>query len=500
VTESIDSGRSTRRELLQAGVALGAGAAAASPLMSMTNAVAAAKQCYGKLDDIEHFVIFMQENRSFDQYFGTFPGVVGFDDKENRQAFSQPGYTGAGSVDGKLLPFHLDGKKPVGQCLADPTHNWAPQHLSRNGGKNNMFYESHANPQYDGDAAPGVMGYYKQQDIELHWKLAQKYTLCDHYHCSVLGPTQPNRSYAISASIGENGQGGGPVLATHFDGGGFVGDFSWPTYPEKLYDKGISWKSYTQALGQFDNIFTCFSAYKNNPALNALGIQPTYPDDFDSDLAANDLPQVSFIQISFFQSEHPAGSPAAGAYGISQVMQKIWAHPKIWKKTAVILNYDENGGFFDHVAPPVPPPGTPGEFLTVDPLPAEANGIAGPVGLGFRVPCTVVSPWSKGGLVSSDTFDHTSVLRMLETRFGVKIPNLSNWRRKNTADLTQAFNFKAKPDYSVPKLPATSIDSPLITTDECASGDPPPYPVPAKTKIPKQDKLKGKVKRPSGPC
>jgi len=493
--------RTTRRELLQTGAVLGAGAMAAGPLLApMTNAVAAAKKCQGKLDDIEHFVIFMQENRSFDQYFGTFPGVIGFDDMKNRQAFGQPGYTGTGSVDGKLFPFHFDGQQPVGQCVADPTHNWAPQHISRNGGKNNMFYSSHADPQYDGDAAPGVMGYYKQQDIALHWKLAQQYTLCDRYHCSVLGPTQPNRSYAISASIGEDGTGGGPTLTTKFDGSGFIGDFTWPTYPEKLSDKGITWKSYTQQLGQFDNIFTCFSAYKNDPALNALGIQPTYPDDFVTDLAANDLPQVSFVQINFFQSEHAAGSPAAGAYGISQVLQNIWKYPKTWKKTAIILNYDENGGFFDHVAPPVPPAGTPGEFLTVNPLPAEAGGIAGPVGLGFRVPCLVISPWSKGGLIDSNTYDHTSVLRMLETRFNVKIPNLSKWRRKNTADLTEAFNFKAKPDFSVPKLPATSITSPLTTTQECDGQQPPPYPVPATTKIPKQEKLKGKVKRPSGPC
>ena len=167
----------------------------------------------------------------------------------------------------------------------------------------------------------------------------------------------------------------------------------------------------------------------------------------------------------------------------------------------MIINYDENGGFFDHVAPPVPKNGTAGEFLSLPDLPAEAGGIRGPIGLGFRVPCMVVSPWSKGGLISSETFDHTSVLRLLETRYGVKVPNLTKWRRKNTADLVEAFNFAAKPDFSVPSLPPTSITSPLTTTGECAGGtSPPPYPVPAKTAIPKQQKLRGKVKRPSGPC
>jgi phospholipase C len=501
VTDSIGSGRSTRRQLLQTGAALGAGAAAAVPLLSLgTNAVAAANRCRGKLDDIEHFVILMQENRSFDQYFGTFPGAIGFDDSKNRQAFRQPGYTGTGSVNGELLPFQFDGSQPVGQCVSDPTHDWPPQHESRNGGRNNQFYSSHAPAQYDGPAAPGVMGYYRKSDIPLHWRLAKAYTLCDRYFCSVLGPTQPNRCYAISAWLGQDGQNGGPSLHTNFDGSGFVGEFSWETMPERLSDKGVSWKSYTQAFGQFDNVFTCFSRFKNDPALNALGIKPVYPDDFVADLDSGNLPQVSFIQLSFAQSEHAAYPPAAGEFGISGVLNAIWGNKKTWRKTAVIINYDENGGFFDHVAPPVPKEGTAGEYLSMAELPADAGGIRGPVGLGYRVPCIVVSPWSKGGLITSKTFDHTSVLRLLETRYNVDVPNLTKWRRKNTNDLVEAFDFASKPDFSVPALPPTSITSPLVTTEECAETAPPPYPVPASTAIPRQDKLRRKVKRPSGPC
>lgn len=465
-----------------------------------TTAVAAAKRCRGKLDDIEHFVILMQENRSFDQFFGTFPGVVGFDDQRNRQAFSQPGYTGTGSQKGELLPFHFNGAEPIGQCVPDPTHDWIPQHQSRNRGRNNQFYNSHAAPQYDGAAAPGVMGYYRQSDIPVHWQIAKQYTLCDHYHCSVLGPTQPNRSYAISAWLGQDGQGGGPVLETVFNSEGFIGDFTWKTMPERLSNKGITWKSYTQPGGQFDNIFTCFSSFKNDPALNALGIKPVYPDDFVDDIDSGNLPQVSFIQVSFNESEHAAFPPALGEFAMSGVLNAIWSRPELWRKTAVIINYDENGGFFDHVAPPIPKKGTAGEYLTMADLPAVAGGIRGPVGLGFRVPCMVVSPWSRGGLISSKTFDHTSVLRMLETRFGVRVPNLSKWRRRNTEDLSEAFNFAAKPDFSVPHLPPTSDTSPLVTTGQCAEFAPPPYPVPSKTGIPRQQKLTRKVRRPSGPC
>ena len=106
----------------------------------------------------------------------------------------------------------------------------------------------------------------------------------------------------------------------------------------------------------------------------------------------------------------------------------------------MFVAYDENGGFFDHVPPPTAPPGTGGEWLTASPLPSEASGVAGPIGLGFRVPCLVVSPFSRGGLVCSDVFDHTSLLRFLETRFGVAVPNLSAWRRETVGDLTSTLN------------------------------------------------------------
>jgi phospholipase C len=127
------------------------------------------------------------------------------------------------------------------------------------------------------------------------------------------------------------------------------------------------------------------------------------------------------------------------------VLAALWSNPQLWAKTAFVLNYDENDGLFDHVAPPTAPPGTPHEY--VGDL---------PVGLGFRVPCLVISPFSRGGYVCGDTFDHTSTLRLLEARFGVEVAGLSAWRRAATGDLTTAFGFGEPARLDVPGLPETS--------------------------------------------
>jgi phospholipase C len=143
------------------------------------------------------------------------------------------------------------------------------------------------------------------------------------------------------------------------------------------------------------------------------------------------------------QCEHPDYMPADGAAFIAGKIDAIAANPDVWAKTAFILNYDENDGIFDHVAPIVPPEGTPQEFI---------QGV--PIGSGFRVPCIVVSPWTAGGWVCSQPFDHSSVLQLIETVTGVRETNLSDWRRNTFGDLTSVFRFggtKAAP----PEMPDT---------------------------------------------
>ncbi|MFL5824500.1 MAG: phospholipase C [Solirubrobacteraceae bacterium] len=469
----------TRRDALRnaglAGIGLTAAGAGIDALLARA---AEAASGHGKLGDIKHVVILIQENRSFDHYFGTLSGVRGFGDKRNRSAFFQ-------KANGKTIhPFHLKT-----DCLHDLTHNWGPQHKSWNHGHMNHFLAAHEANDPSG-VPPETMGYYKRSDLPFYYALADAYTICDGYHCSVIGPTDPNRLISLSGTLDPAGTHGGPLLETLVSTRAqLAGKFTWPTMPERLSAHGVSWKQYTAGgAGIFDNVLPYFKAYQNqSKEPYQRGVKPVYPDDFLTDLEKNRLPQVSWLLSSVADSEHPDFSgPQNGASVARDVFEAIVAHPKIWQHTALFITWDENGGFFDHVPPPTPPKGTKGEFLTVSKLPAAAEGIRGPIGLGFRVPMLVVSPFSRGGLVCSDTFDHTSTLRFLETRFGVKVPNLSRWRRKHTGDLTSAFNFAARPRFGKPRLPKAP-------DTKCSS-----FGTPGNTGGPFPRQESGKRRRPSG--
>jgi phospholipase C len=504
----------TRREVLRAGAAAGAvvGLERVSHMKIIERAVAAAPAtaCH-KLSDIEHVVIFINENRSFDHYFGGYKGVRGFADSHGSSVFAQsyPGAAGA-PYGGRLLPFHFDTALPHnGECVNDISHEWAAQHKVWNGGAMDKWVEVHLaeNGQRDG---PNTMGYYQRSDLPFYHALADAFTLCDGYYCSLIGPTDPNRLYSMTATIDPDGKAGGPLLETLVtQRPSKRGAFSWTTYPEQLETGGISWKIYATPDGNAgDNILPYFQQYNSNATLAAKALGPSFPAEFQADCAAGTLPQVSWVLGSLVDSEHPPAPVTYGEAVVAQVLDAITSNPAVWAKTALFVTYDENGGFFDHVAPPVAPPGTPGEYLTIDPLPAIAGGIRGPIGLGFRVPTLVVSPFSRGGFVCSDTFDHTSLLRFLETRFGPEVPNLSTWRRSVTGDLTSAFNF-AHPDTSVPSLPTPSRADPRVLASDCptqapdagSSGFPTvvgyTLPPPPQT-LPGQDP--GTARRPSGLC
>src|SRR6185437_15346134 len=208
------------------------------------------------------------------------------------------------------------------------------------------------------------------------------------------------------------------------------------------------------------------------------------------------LPAVSWLIPADGFDEHPPAPPALGEWYTSQVLRILMSNKKVWAKTVVFLSYDENDGFFDHVPPPVPPAGTAGEYVTASPLPATAQGVAGPVGLGYRVPMLVISPFSRGGHVASEVADHTSQLRFLEERFGVKAPNISAWRRKHTGDLTSTLHMNTS-DKTVPKLPSTADDQEAnVMALGCTSlqidevdNHMPSYPVPTHQSMPTQERV-----------
>ena len=461
----------------------------------------------GKLTDIDHVVIMMLENRSFDHYFGTYKGVRGFNDQS--AAYNQPYPNNTSSAPtGVLLPYHLDTTTTNAACTHDITHDWVPQHQSWDSGKMDGFVTSRL--AINANDAVLAMGYYTRADLPFYYALADAFTLCDNYYCSVIGPTDPNRLYSMAASIDPDGKNGGPIVQTLVaTRASMIGKLTYTTMPEQLQARGISWKVYNAPdqnvlNGVYsDNVLPYFKNFQDPTSVlfkNAFG--PQFPTDFVADATTGNLPQVSWIIPSVVDSDHPPSPALFGEATVSAVVSALTANPAAWAKTALFITYDENGGFFDHVPPPTAPAGTPGEYLTAAPVPDPSlegsPAITGPIGLGFRVPMIIVSPFSRGGLISSDAFDHTSLLRFLETRFGAEVPNLSAWRRSAVGDMTTAFNFH-KVDTSVPSLPTPSTAG-AGTIAECAGnlvGFAPPQ-LPATQTMPTQEA--GSPVRPNGSC
>ncbi len=468
------------------------------------------------LGAIEHVIFLMHENRSFDHYFGTLGGVRGFDDRST--AFAQAWPDGRSST---LLPFHLNPATQHAECTYDLSHSWQAEHDSWNNGAMDRFVATHTSTAFEGPQ-DGVMtmGYYEQADLPFYYELAKQFTICDGYHCSVLGPTHPNRMLQMTGTLDPAGEAGGPILVTNTNKA-LEFTTSWTTMPEVLDSKGISWKVYNPYGHNYTpggglsmivckNVLMYFEQYSDPTSTrykNAFGYygpdviggftDSGGPNDFAKDVMNNELPAVSWLIPPDGYDEHPPAPPALGEWYTQQILDTLLANPTVWASTALFIMYDENDGFFDHVAPPTAPPGTPGEYITAASIPAGDGNVSGPIGLGVRVPMIVVSPFSTGGYVCHDTFDHTSQLRLLETLFGATVPNLSSWRRSVTGDLTAALPHTGAPNTTAPTLPVTSDNvhaKPILrecTASQILETNPQrrPYPihlVPRKQKAPTQ--------------
>ncbi|MGW6200547.1 phosphocholine-specific phospholipase C [Kribbella sp. NPDC055110] len=461
-----------------------AGGAAVSLLPPSLHTAMAQPVRRGGLRAIEHVIVLMQENRSFDHYYGALRGIRGYGDRQplrlrnGKSIFHQP-KTGGGEV----LPFSLRkaaadaGRKPddiqylgaLAHGFGDATQAWA-------GGWNDDWVQA---------KTAATMTYYDRRDIPLQYELAETFTICDAYHCSINGSTNPNRNYLWSGTVGyEPGTTQRAVTnaAYSYDHKGY----DWTAYPERLEQAGVSWQIYQEWDNFTDNAVEYFKTFKdighrileNVPggyrtteefydklfakteaertvALQqldaAVGKLPADEQDLfrkamyrsepeslvprlRADIKAGTLPKVSWLVPSAVDSEHPGSStPVGSANLIYDVLDAIASDPETWSKTVLLINFDENDGYFDHVPPPVAPQPPSGE---------GDDWYAGkPIGLGPRVPMTVVSPWTVGGHVNSQVFDHTSVLRFLELWTGVREPNISSWRRTVCGDLTSTFDF-----------------------------------------------------------
>src|SRR5947208_433598 len=295
-----------RRQFLQ--LAGGAGVMSAlSPSIARAASIPADRRT-GTLRDIDHVVVLMQENRSFDHYFGSLRGVRGFGDPRpvTLPSGKPVWYQSDGHTD--VLPFHPTADNLGMQFLQDLNHDWNGGHKAWNNGKYDQWVPA---------KTATTMAYLNRNDIPFHYALADAFTICDAYHCSFIGATDPNRYYMWTGYTGNDGQGGGPVLGNQEAG------YGWRTYPERLEQAGVSWKIYQDigdgldAAGSWgwisdayrgnygDNSLLYFNNYRNAKPGDPLydnartGTNAKQGDGFfdmlAADVKAGKLPQVSWI-------------------------------------------------------------------------------------------------------------------------------------------------------------------------------------------------------------
>ncbi|MBB4098654.1 phospholipase C [Sphingomonas kyeonggiensis] len=447
-----------------------------------------ANQRTGSIRDVEHIVIHMQENRSFDHYLGMLNGVRGFGDPRplrlpgGHSVWAQPSKQ---HPDGYVLPFHGDSRTTRSFKVdgADQSHR-ENMHIFNRGRYDRWGHT---------EALHNRMLHYTASDLPFYYALADAFTVCDAYHCSTMTQTYPNRLHLFSGCNGGGTVGGDPQMENYGEDETPSADmaedhrlrdgaYHWTTYAERLQAAGISWKVYQEYDNFGDNLLSVFPAFRPAAKDSELyrrgrswvsehktGADRKRSDGeqlveaFRRDVAAGTLPQVSWIVTAADLSEHPTAEPAKGEHVTAKLIEALVDHPEMFAKTVLILNYDEAGGFYDHAPPPIPPVGDYRGHSTV-PLDGETKDYASadaqapgkhPIGLGFRTPTILVSPWTRGGFVCSELFDHTSVLQFVEKRFGVREPNISAWRRSVCGDLTSAFDFTGSDRAAARKLPTT---------------------------------------------
>ncbi len=397
--------------------------------------------CTGDAIPIEHVVILMQENRSFDQYFGHLPGH-GQDDVD----VADPDVTNPAGGGGDPVPWHHETQ----YCVSDTDHGWTASHEQWNAGKNDGFATS--NVKAEDPTGARAMGYYEESDIPFYYELYSTFATSDRYFCSLLGPTYPNRMFlAAGTSFG--------IVTTTITK---LAPPGVPNVYRSLNDKGVSWKLYKSNLPSI-LLFPDFASEQEQVA------RTVDVSEFARDAADGTLPQVSFLDAGFSQEawvetdEHPPANVQLGQHFVWQQIMALVKSP-LWPKSALFLTYDEHGGLYDHVSPPAAcaPDDTP---------PAQDPGLGNFDRLGFRVPLAVVSPYARRHFVSHEVHSHTSILRFLQAKFG--LPALTR-RDANSDALLDLFDFGSPPNLDVPDFAEPDVDAAQIETCKAAFPTAPP--------------------------
>jgi phospholipase C len=366
---------------------------------------------------IEHIVLIMQENRSFDHYFGklTHGGVT-----VAPEGVTNPDPTGA-----MVSRFHLDT-----YCVEDTSHGWNPSHRQFNDGKNDGFVTSNS------PLGERAMGYYDETDLPVYYALARTFAISDAHFASVMGPTQPNRLYYYAAtSFG--------TIANTIPPLNDARGRPYPNMFTRLDQAQVKWKVYSTNVAS-PAVFLAVLAEHFDDFVRV--------DQFHADAMAGTLPPVSIVEAAYGlgvkgdeDDEHAPANVQLGQRFVASIVKSVMESP-LWPKTALIFSYDEHGGYYDHV-----PPGKACIPDAIEPIGDSSRHFDH---LGFRVPLIVVSPYARRGYVSHVVSDHSSVFRFMSVKWGLKALTA---RDANADALLDLFDFE-HPDTSVPQLPEAVID------------------------------------------
>jgi phospholipase C len=415
------------------------------------------------MPEIEHIVVLMMENHSFDNFLGMLGRGAGQVPRGDGLTIAADGYPANSNPQSNGAPLRSFHMPTTCQFSAAPTQEWEQAHIQYAGGKNSGFVVSGS-----GDVA---MGYFDATDLPFTYDLATHFPIGDRYFCSVLGQTDPNRRFLFAGtSMGMTDDIPDPSQDAAFG-------LSPPngTIFTQLTNHGISWYEYASDLttgGESGNLY-----FADDYPLLETHAKPY--SQFLTDAAAGNLPSFSFIDPNYStQSQENPQNIVVGEAFLRSAVEAVLNSPK-WQQTILIINYDEHGGYYDHVPPPVAL--APDDIQPV--VPSGESTYDGFKRYGFRVPCIVVSPYAKQNYVSHMVYDHTSVLAFVERKFNLPAMTL---RDANANDMTDFLDLSAmaagKPTF--PELPSLVASGDTGKTLACSTSGPGTVPPPAPPAIP----------------